>query len=138
MSRLPAPSAVVFVADVERMTRFYQTVAAMTLLSGDAAHSVLEVEHFQLVIHALSGEPKVVPGPNGEVPVRGDTYIKVCLPVRSLSAARTLAASLGGLLQPAEREWVAEARGFRACDGHDPEGNVFQLRESVLSSGRDS
>ena len=129
MSRLPAPSAVVFVADVERLTEFYQTVAAMTLLSGDAAHSVLEVEHFQLVIHALSGEPKVVPGPNGEVPVRQDTYVKVCLPVRSLSEARSLAASLGGRLLPPEREW--EARGFRACDGHDPEGNVFQLREAV-------
>jgi hypothetical protein len=24
-----------------------------------------------------------------------------------------------------------EARGFRACDGYDPEGNVVQLREDV-------
>jgi hypothetical protein len=24
---------------------------------------------------------------------------------------------------------IQPLRGFRACDGHDPEGNVIQLRE---------
>jgi hypothetical protein len=28
-----------------------------------------------------------------------------------------------------EKEW--SARGFRACDGYDPEGNVFQVREKA-------
>jgi predicted enzyme related to lactoylglutathione lyase len=61
--------------------------------------------------------------------VRHDSYLKVCLPVASLAEARARAEALGGRLYPAQQEW--QARGFRACDGHDPEGNVFQLRESA-------
>jgi len=58
-------------------------------------------------------------------PDRGARYD--CDPVDSLAAARARVAMLGGRLDPADREW--SARGFRACDGVDPEGNVFQLRE---------
>ena len=35
-----------------------------------------------------------------------------------------------GALYPSHKEW--DARGFRACDGYDPEGNIVQLRKSVL------
>ena len=31
---------------------------------------------------------------------------------------------------PTTAEWQASERGFRACDGHDPEGNVIQVREA--------
>ena len=43
------------------------------------------------------------------------------------SARYALAPTLGGAIKPPEAEW--EARGFRAVDGHDPEGNVVQFRE---------
>lgn len=43
---------------------------------------------------------------------------------------RVTAASLGGHIKPAAAEW--SARGFRACDGHDPEGNVLQVRETAV------
>ena len=62
--------------------------------------------------------------------LREDSCIKLCLPVDSIAAARTQAAQLGGQIGPTAKEW--EARGFRACDGYDPEGNVFQVRESAL------
>lgn len=125
MSLLPKPSAVVFVADVPTMRRFYQALASMALLQEDEVHAVLELEGFQLVIHALRGAPPAAPG--GQVPVREDSYIKVCLPVESIAAARARAAALGGAIKPPNSEW--EARGFRACDGHDPEGNVLQVRQ---------
>lgn len=54
---------------------------------------------------------------------------RLCLPVESIATARTTAARLGGTIRPAGSEW--EARGFRACDGHDPEGNVLQVRENA-------
>jgi predicted enzyme related to lactoylglutathione lyase len=133
VTNLPKPSAVVFVANVQRMTQFYQELASMTVVSGDDSHTVLEVEGFQLVIHALHGEPEVIPGPNGQVHVRQDSYIKVCLPVISIDAARSTANTLGGSINPSSSEW--EARGFRACDGHDPEGNVLQVRENADAVG---
>jgi hypothetical protein len=43
-------------------------------------------------------------------------------------------AGAGGELNPPDKEFAA--RGFRACDGHDPEGNVLQLREIAGRSER--
>jgi len=47
--------------------------------------------------------------------------------VPSIAASRETAAKLGGELNPPEREW--EFDQAKVCDGHDPEGNVFQLRQ---------
>jgi predicted enzyme related to lactoylglutathione lyase len=112
-------AAVVFVHDVPRMTAFYRDLANMQRVDGDDRHTVLERDGFQLTIHALAGA-------GTDFSTREDTYIKLCFPVADLAAARVLAGELGGELWPVAREW--EARGFRACDGRDPEGNVFQLR----------
>lgn len=120
----PPPAVVIFVANVARVSEFYRHVADMRVEHADADHVVLDGAGLQLVIHALRGEPESVATP---VAVREDSYIKPCLPVRSLAEARVAADRLGGHLRPMSDEW--RARGFRACDGHDPEGNVFQARE---------
>ena len=123
--RLPSPAAVVFVADVARVAAFYRRVFDMRDLEGDATYVVLACEGLQLTIHALRGEPEPSGGP------REETYVKLCLPVSSLAIARDAAAAAGGALLPVDREWTSASRGFRAVDGHDPEGNVFQAREAV-------
>jgi predicted enzyme related to lactoylglutathione lyase len=115
---------VVFVADVRRVSTFYREVASMDVLIEEEDHTVMEVEGLQLVIHRLRGEPSVSPA---AIQVREDSYVKLCLPVASIAAARSLAAANGGAIKSPQHEWAA--RGFRACDGHDPEGNVIQVRE---------
>jgi predicted enzyme related to lactoylglutathione lyase len=113
------PAAVLFVHDVARMSAFYRELAGMHPVHGDDRHAVLERDDFQLTIHAINGA-------GTDFSTREDSYLKLCFPVEDLAAARVRASELGGALWPPEREW--EARGFRACDGRDPEGNVFQLR----------
>jgi hypothetical protein len=130
MSPRPLPSVVLFVADVERVAAFYQGVAAMQRVAAGAEHELLESPGFQLVIHRLRGEPEPTRDENGSPLVREDAYSKLCLPVDAIAAARSRALSLGGYLRPPEDEW--QARDFRACDGHDPEGNVFQVRERAV------
>lgn len=130
MSNKPVPSVVLFVSDVPRLSTFYRELASMTIVHQEASHAILEIEGFQLVIHALHGEPSPQPSSDGQLSVRDDSYFKLCLPVESLDAARSQAASLGGFIKAREHEW--EARGFRACDGHDPEGNVLQVRLNVV------
>jgi len=98
----------------------------MSVLIEEDGYSVMEVEGFQLVVHALAGEPQIA---EGQVRVREDSYVKLCLPVASIDRARSVAAANGGAIKSAQHEW--EARGFRACDGHDPEGNVIQVRDSA-------
>jgi len=68
---------------------------------------------------------------DGPPQVRQDSYIKPFFPVLNLSEARERAAALGGQLRPAEEEWTA--RGFRACEAIDPDGNVIQFREEATS-----
>ena len=126
MAKLPAPAAVLFVSDVALLSDFYRQVAAMAIVHAEADHVVMELQGFQLVIHKLGGGWDAQPG---SVSVRDDSYIKLCLPVVSIDVARRIADSLGGSIKSTDHEW--QARGFRACDGHDPEGNVFQVRESV-------
>lgn len=126
-SVVPIPSVVVFVANVEAVAAFYESLAAMKRLAGDADHVVLEISGFQLVVHRLRGEPEPVRSRSGLAEPREDSYVKLCLPVESIAAARVRAARAGGAIKPTQAEW--SARGFRACDGHDPEGNVIQVRE---------
>ncbi|MBC7894169.1 MAG: hypothetical protein H7066_02090 [Cytophagaceae bacterium] len=128
----PRPSAVVFAANVDRASRYYRDLASMELLHADSTHVVLAIDGFELVIHALPNEPVTAHAP---VDVREDAYIKLCLPVDSIVAARERAASLGGHIRDVSAEW--EARGFRACDGYDPEGNVIQVRESAGAAPTD-
>ena len=123
----PLPSAVLFVADVPSMNRFYREVASMNVVHEDFEHAVLEAVGFQLTIHALKTEPAPRRDSQGNVLVREDSYWKLCFPVESIAAARLRALELGGVIKSHEHEW--SARGFRACDGRDPEGNVLQLRE---------
>jgi len=130
LSVKPKPSVLVFVADVRQVSTFYGELASMSVLLEADDHAVMEVEGLQLVIHGLRAETQVRQSATGQVPVRQDSYVKLCLPVSSIAAARSLAAANGGAVKPSQHEW--EARGFRACDGHDPEGNVIQVREPAI------
>lgn len=129
MPDLPCPSAVVFVHDLHHVTRFYRALASMDVVHEDDVHVVLGLAGFELVVHLLRHEPPVVLDERGLPPVREDCYLKVCLPVASIAAARDVAAANGGRILPPDREW--ESRGVRACEGWDPEGNVLQVRQAA-------
>jgi catechol 2,3-dioxygenase-like lactoylglutathione lyase family enzyme len=119
------PGAVIFTGDQKRLARFYEGVTGLSVRYSDEGITVLGSETFELVIHALPNEPPVSEPPH----IREDAYIKPFFPVRSLSEAREKAAALGGKLRPQNGEW--EARGFRACEAIDPDGNVIQFREDA-------
>lgn len=121
--------AVIFAKDLHRVATFYEKLLGLTATHGESDHVVLTSAHCELVIHAI---PKAIADTfTIAVPPerRSETPIKLYFFVASIADARARAAPLGGELNPPNREW--EARGFRACDGHDPEGNVLQLREQV-------
>jgi predicted enzyme related to lactoylglutathione lyase len=115
---------VIFTGDKDRLVRFYEAVAAMGISVSDAEVTVLTSDAFELVIHTLRDEPASVHSLPGR-----ESYVKPFFPVASLSETRQRAAALGGRLSPADEEW--EARGFRACEAIDPDGNPIQFRESA-------
>ena len=89
---------------------------------------MLEISGLQLTIHALR---RSATGKRSYYPARETAHIKLCFPVDSIARARTTAAGFGGEVWAANNEWEAVDRGFRACDGRDPEGNVFQVRQPL-------
>jgi predicted enzyme related to lactoylglutathione lyase len=119
------PGPVIFSGDHQRLAKFYEAMTGLAVHFMDDNITVLGSETFELVIHSLSGEPATSEPPS----VRKDSYIKPFFPVTTLSEAREKAAALGGQLRPRSEEWTA--RGFRACDATDPDGNVIQFREDA-------
>ncbi|TDV72433.1 hypothetical protein EC915_101579 [Pseudomonas sp. LP_7_YM] len=90
---------------------------------------VLEFATYQLVIHAVAkkiAEGLVIATPPER---RANLPTKLVLPVKNLAQARAAAVALGGQVDDASAEFTA--RGFTACDGFDPEGNVLQFRQTA-------
>jgi predicted enzyme related to lactoylglutathione lyase len=118
---------VLFAKDMDAMAGFYSAVAGLLENQRGSDFVLLEHGSFELVVHAI---PKriaasiVIARPARR---REGTPIKPVFLVHSIGAVRPLVAELGGELNPPGREM--RFRGWRACDGHDLEGNVFQLRE---------
>lgn len=116
---------VIFATDHRRLADFYAAIAGLTVEAADDTVVVLRSDTFELVLHKLSGAPDLSKPPLARL----DSYVKPIFPVASLAGARVQALKFGGQLEPASKEWGA--RGFRASEATDPEGNVVQFREEI-------
>ncbi|MED5620281.1 VOC family protein [Ideonella sp. BN130291] len=122
-------AAVVYVKDLRAMSRFYAEAVGLQVVEEAPGHVVLESSGFQLVLVAMPehiAQQVHIATP----PVRREeTPIKLCFFVPGIAAVRERALACGGEMNAAQREWVFQ--GHRVCDGHDPEGNVLQVRGPV-------
>jgi predicted enzyme related to lactoylglutathione lyase len=120
--------AVLYAKDLDRLVEFYSSVAGIepeaiengfaTFGSGPSRFVIVRIPKriADTIDIATPPEP------------REDTPLKLVFGVEDIAHARHRAAELGGGINAAEREW--EFEGAKVCDGHDPEGNVFQLRRT--------
>ena len=129
MANLVKSGAVIFAKDIERVARFYEGVIPMEIMARKDGVIRLENDMVQLVIHSLS--PDVARQIEIATPPvqRMQAAVKLVFAIDSLKRVRGVAGELGGGIKPASAafKWA----GFRACDGHDPEGNVIQFREAA-------
>jgi predicted enzyme related to lactoylglutathione lyase len=123
----PQAGAVLYAKDFRRLAEFYRRVAGLQEREAADDFICLESNAFQLVvlqIPAHIAETITIETPPRR---RESTPIRLVLFVASVEAGRSAARENGGELNPPEREWSFQ--GHKVCDGVDPEGNVFQLRE---------
>jgi len=121
--------AVLYAKDLERLVEFYSAVAGLDVQSAQKAFAVLGREPSRLVIVRI---PKhIADSIDISTPPerREETPVKLVFSVDDIAAARTRAAERGGAVNAVEHEW--EFVGAKVCDGHDAEGNVFQIRQAV-------
>ena len=128
MSVQDRAGAVVYAKDIARVSAFYAGVAGLRIAHSAGDHIVLESSGLQLVVVAIP--ERIASSIVIETPPirREETPIKLVFPVPSIGAARVAAPKWGGELNAEEREWTFQ--GTSVCDGHDPEGNVVQFRQS--------
>lgn len=120
----------VYAKDATNLTQFYRAV--LQLLDCDEQSEpehgffVLQGRGIEMAIHAIPAayaadiEIQTPPVP------REDSTLKFFFNVHDIAHARDVATELGGSI--AEQVW--ETPRYRYCNGIDPEGNVFQLRQA--------
>lgn len=118
---MPLKHAMIFVKDLPRMTRFYREAFGFTLI---AQRSTAEWSEFDsgLALHAAPATIAAALLITDPPRVRSETPIKLVFAVDDVLLARAQLVAHGAVMQ--------EPRSGGACDGVDPEGNVFQIAKA--------
>jgi uridine kinase/predicted enzyme related to lactoylglutathione lyase len=117
--------AVLFTVNLRKLANFYEQVIGMHVVKTATDHVVLEVGTFRLTLHQIPEQYAKSIVISATPVVRENAAIKLSFRVKDISRSRRTASELGGLVNGPDREWSNEEA--TTCDGHDPDGNVFQL-----------
>jgi predicted enzyme related to lactoylglutathione lyase len=120
--------AVLYAKDLDRLVEFYSSVAGIEPQAIEKGFAVIGSRPSQFVILRIPKRIAYTIDIATPPEPREDTPLKLVFGVEDIAHARERAAELGGAMNSVEREW--EFEGAKVCDGHDPEGNVFQLRQA--------
>ena len=129
MIRCGLIGAVLYAMDLRRLVEFYSAVACLDVQSVQEGFAVLSGESSRLVIVRIPKHIAASIDISTPPERREDTPVKLVFSVEDIAIVRNRAAERGGAIAAVEREW--EFEGTKVCDGHDPEGNVFQVRQAV-------
>lgn len=118
--------ALIFAHDLARLARFYEALLGLEANEFSADFRAYHAGGAQFMLHAIP--PHIAASFSIATPpeIREEAAIRLTFTVASLDAARKMAAEHGGDLSG--MAW--EGDQWRFANGHDPEGNVFQLREA--------
>ena len=120
--------AVIYAKALDRLVAFYVNAIGFQVVEQADEYVVIDHAGIQLVI--LQAPAQIAdaisisdpPAPREETPIKLVFFAE-------LDTVRTRAPESGGGLMPSEREW--RFQDTRVCDGFDPEGNIFQIRQPV-------
>jgi predicted enzyme related to lactoylglutathione lyase len=117
----------IYAKDLPRLAKFYESLLGMTRAHAAGDLVVLRSPDIQLTLHAIPRQ--IAESITVSVPPerREAAALKFFFTVPSLEGAASVAPGLGGEVLP--EQW--KGPGFRVCNAVDPEGNIFQVRESV-------
>jgi predicted enzyme related to lactoylglutathione lyase len=117
------PGAVIYAKDLDAMQAFYERVTKLAVEEVGEGYVLMDELSLVAIPEEIADTFEILSPPLR----REETAVKLVFDVPGLAAARVRATQLGGMVDPADTEW--EFGGWKVCDGHDPEGNVIQLRE---------
>ena len=122
-----ALSVAIYALNARQLASFYAKVLGLSVVDEGATFVLLGSAQLELAIvqipEAIASALNIGHPPQP----REETPIKLSFLVPDIELARPTVVSHGGALKDAASAW--SWRGARHLDGHDPEGNVFQLRQ---------
>lgn len=126
MSDDPKQGAVLYAKSMNALYAFYVNVVGFDIHDREDGHSTLELGDYHLtIVQAPKAIADAITIADPPTP-RSDTPIKPVF-VASIDSARKLAPQFGGAMKGPDAEW--KIGDTRVCDGHDAEGNIFQIRD---------
>ena len=119
---------VIYANDLDRVAAFYERTLGVSRLEQEEGFIVVGNSSFEIAVVRMSGMPGSSEPPSS-FHVRAETPLKGSYLVKNLAQAKAAAEASGGSLKPVDSAW--SWRGQLHLDGHDPEGNVMQIRTSA-------
>ena len=120
-------SIVLWVEDLAIAKNFYQKLLSAEILDDSATFVRVASKQNEVLLHLVPEQYRE--GISVPPRLREDAVIKPIFVLPSVSDARSAVALLSGQVNSADTEQVYAQS--RYCDGFDPEGNVFQVSETV-------
>jgi catechol-2,3-dioxygenase len=120
-------SIVLWVEDLAIAKNFYQRLLSAEILDDSDTFVRVASKQNEVLLHLVPEQYRE--GITESPRVREDAVIKPIFVLPSISEARSAVALLSGQVNSADTQQVYAQS--RYCDGFDPEGNVFQISETV-------
>lgn len=117
----------IYAKDLERLANFYQEILGMSRAHAAPGLVVLRSSDLQITVNAMPAYVAAQVDISSPPAKRDNVAYKFFFTVPSLQQASQTAAALGGEVLP--EQWSGP--GFIVCNAVDPEGNIFQVRESA-------
>ena len=117
----------IYAKDLSRLAGFYESLLCMSCAHSAPDLVVLRSPDIQLTLHAIPAPIAASISISSPPEKREDAALKFFFTVPSIAEAAAKAPALGGEVLP--EQW--QGPGFRVCNVVDPEGNIFQVRESA-------
>jgi predicted enzyme related to lactoylglutathione lyase len=117
----PVLTAMVFVKDLEAMAQFYRDGFELTddADASEPAYVLLTREATRIALHAVPAHVASAINISDPPQPRSEAAMKMLFTVDDVTSARSRLEQLGG--------HFFETSTDNACDGTDPEGNVFRI-----------
>jgi predicted enzyme related to lactoylglutathione lyase len=117
----------IYAKDLPRLAGFYESLLGMSRVHSAPGLVVLRSADIQLTLHAIPQSIAASIYMASPPAKRDNAALKFFFTVPGIAEAAARAPAIGGEVLP--EQW--QGPGFRACNAVDPEGNIFQLRESA-------
>lgn len=115
---------ILYAKNLNALADFYINALGFEKVDGDETYAKLLNQETELVI--LQAPPEFVDEPTAPrelVPMKPIFFVNA-----SLGEMRTSITQNGGFFKPPESEW--KFNDHIVCDGHDIDGNIFQVRSA--------